>query len=302
MLKFHSNGKLLLTGEYVVLDGATALAIPTKFGQFLEVDSSTKKEINWKSLDEKGVVWFEDFFTSHTFQSKNTENTISKTLSTILREAKKLNQNFLSIEEGIIVITKLDFPRNWGLGTSSTLINNIAQWAEVDAFELLKNSFGGSGYDIAAAQNDSPILYELQNGIPKFEKVKLNWSFTDRLFFVHLNQKQDSKEGISRYRNASVDKKLIQQISNISHNLLTCNSLSEFEKLMNLHEEIISKIIGLPTIKEQFFSDYSGTIKSLGAWGGDFVLATGNVMNQEYFRRKGFGTIISFEEMIKIYK
>ena len=30
---FYSNGKLLITGEYVVLDGAKALALPTKFGQ-----------------------------------------------------------------------------------------------------------------------------------------------------------------------------------------------------------------------------------------------------------------------------
>ena len=32
---FYSNGKLLITGEYVVLDGAKALALPTKYGQNL---------------------------------------------------------------------------------------------------------------------------------------------------------------------------------------------------------------------------------------------------------------------------
>lgn len=296
---FNSNGKLLLTGEYVVLDGATALAIPTKYGQSLEVVSSEKKGVQWISLDEKGLVWYEDTFSQENFKSLNTENTISQTLSKILQKAKDLNSEFLKESHGFKVTTKLDFSRNWGLGTSSTLINNIAQWAEVDAFELLKNSFGGSGYDIAAAQNDAPVLYELQNEIPKFEKVKLNWNFKNQLFFVHLNQKQDSKEGIERYKNASFDKKSIQQISDISRKFLLCNSLSEFEKLMNLHEAIISKTIDLPTIKEQFFSGYSGTIKSLGAWGGDFVLVTGAENDMDYFRRKGFGTIISFEEMIK---
>ena len=29
-------------------------------------------------------------------------------------------------------------------------------------------------------------------------------------------------------------------------------------------------------IKENAFSDYFGQVKSLGAWGGDFVLVTGN--------------------------
>ena len=34
---FYSNGKLLLTGEYLVIDGAKALAIPTQKGQSLSV-------------------------------------------------------------------------------------------------------------------------------------------------------------------------------------------------------------------------------------------------------------------------
>lgn len=288
----------MLTGEYVVLDGATALAIPTKYGQSLEIDISEKKEIHWQSYDENGSLWFEDFFDLKNFESQNKESEISKTVSKILREAQKLNPDFLSKHEGIQVKTTLDFPRNWGLGSSSTLINNIAQWAEVDGFALLANSFGGSGYDIAAAQSDAPILYELKKGNSKFRKVHLPWDFTDSLFFVHLNKKQDSKDGIARYRNISVDEKIIQRISDISNKLLLCYSPSDFEALMNAHEKIISEIIKLPTIKEQLFSDYPNTIKSLGAWGGDFVLATGNEIDMDYFKKKGFETVIPFEKMI----
>lgn len=288
----------MLTGEYVVLDGATALAIPTKYGQSLEIDISEKKEIHWQSYDKNGSLWFEDFFDLKNFESQNKESEISKTVSKILREAQELNSDFLSKYEGIQVKTTLDFPRNWGLGSSSTLINNIAQWAKVDGFALLANSFGGSGYDIAAAQSDAPILYELKNGNSKFRKVHLPWDFTDSLFFVHLNKKQDSKKGIARYRNTSVDEKIIQRISDISNKLLLCYSLSDFETLMNAHEEVISEIIKLPTIKEQLFSDYQNTIKSLGAWGGDFVLATGNENDMDYFKKKGFETVIPFEKMI----
>lgn len=295
---FHSNGKLLLTGEYVVLDGATALAIPTKYGQSLEIETSENKGIFWESFDENGSIWFEDFFSLENFESKNKESEISKTVSKILREAQNLNPDFLSKNEGIQVKTTLDFPRNWGLGSSSTLINNIAQWAEVDGFALLANSFGGSGYDIATAQSDAPILYELKNGNPQFREIHLPWDFTDLLFFVHLNKKQDSKEGIARYRNSSVDEKTIQTISEISNKLLMCYSLSNFEKLMDVHEQIISEIIQLPTIKERLFADYSNTIKSLGAWGGDFVLAIGIEKDMDYFREKGFETIIPFTEMI----
>ena len=173
MQKFHSNGKLLLTGEYVVLDGATALAIPTKYGQYLEVSVSEKEGIHWKSFDENGTVWFEDFFDLKTLEGKNQRSELSKTLSKILIEAKKLNPDFLLKCDGILVETKLDFPREWGLGTSSTLLNNIAQWAKVDGFTLLVNSFGGSGYDIAAARSDAPILYELKHGKPHFKKMSI---------------------------------------------------------------------------------------------------------------------------------
>ncbi len=67
---------------------------------------------------------------------------------------------------------------------------------------------------------------------------------------------------------------------------------------MDAHEEIISEIIKLPTIKEQLFSDYPNTIKSLGAWGGDFVLVTGNESEMDYFKRKGFKTIVPFKDML----
>lgn len=298
---FHSNGKLLLTGEYVVLDGATALAIPTRYGQSLEVQVLEKKGIDWKSFDENGNIWFEGNFKVKHKQivSQNASDLVGNQLLKILQEAKEMNPLFLKNETDFKVTTKLDFPRNWGLGTSSTLINNIAQWANVDSFALLGRSFGGSGYDIAAAQNDSPIFYQLKNKRPEYRKIHLSWNFIGSLFFVHLNKKQDSKKGIAHYKKQEVDKKIIQRISDISNKILMCYSLSDFEKLMNAHEEIISEIIKIPTIKEQFFSDYSGTIKSLGAWGGDFVLATGNSSDMDYFRKKGFETIIPFGEMIK---
>ncbi|MCG2431483.1 GYDIA family GHMP kinase [Aequorivita xiaoshiensis] len=296
---FHSNGKLLLTGEYVVLSGASALAIPTAYGQSLKVEFSEIKGVHWESYDENGAIWFSDFFDLDSLKSKNSESPISKTLSNILLEARRLNPEFFLKEKGLHVTTTLNFPRNWGLGTSSTLINNIAQWANVDAFQLLNNSFGGSGYDIAAAQNDTPIVYRITNGVPEINKVHLPWDFTDSIFFVYLNQKQDSKQGISRFKKTTVKKETLKRISEITNSLLVCSSLEEFENLMKEHEQIISEIINLPTVKSKLFSDFSGIVKSLGAWGGDFVLATGNKTEMEYFREKGFKKIVSFADMIK---
>ncbi len=322
MHRFYSNGKLLLTGEYVILDGATALAVPTKFGQDLVVKEIQEPELVWGSFTTTGECWFEAIFDLPKLRLKNaTFNSnkegsaefIAETLQNILQEARKLNPDFLQVESGYLVKTHLTFPRDWGLGSSSTLINNIAQWAKVDAYQLLWNSFSGSGYDIACASNNSPIFYQLQlltstppvcrqgrlSQQPKLQPVDFNPEFKDQLFFVHLNQKQNSREGIKRYQEKRERvKEELENISQISHEMLHVKELSTFEELMQKHESIISDIIELPTIKEKLFPDYFGAVKSLGAWGGDFILATGNDSTPNYFKQKGYSTVLSYVDMI----
>ncbi len=307
-MNYYSNGKLLLTGEYLVLDGAKSLALPTKFGQDLVVQKIKEQQLIWGSFTHTGECWFEAVFdlqklrlVSCTFNSKKEGNgeIIAETLLDILKEAKKINPSFLASENGFVVKTALTFPRDWGLGSSSTLINSIASWAKVDAFQLLWNSFKGSGYDIACAQNERAIFYQLENDRPIVEPVNFNPNFKENLFFVHLNQKQDSKEGILKFRQREQSfQKEIEQISTISDEFLKATSLIDFNKLIVEHEQIISSIIKLKPVKEKLFLDYFGEIKSLGAWGGDFVLVTGNDETSRYFKKKGFDTVLSYSEMI----
>jgi mevalonate kinase len=297
----RSNGKLLITAEYAVLDGALALAIPTIYGQSMEINATEVAGIHWTSYDVDQHSWFEGSFKidGNTIDAMQFNST-SNTLLTILLKAKALNPDFLTDRQGYSIVTKLEFPTDWGLGSSSTLINNIATWAAVDPFELLELSFGGSGYDIAAARTDKPLLYQKTKGHPRVETVILDWNFKDQLFFVHLNHKQDSKKGIERYRSKKgINKATIKEISAITLEAVRCSTLLEFEVLMRRHEAMVSELIGLPSIKDEQFSDYSGMIKSLGAWGGDFVLVSGSKSDMAYFEQKGFHTILPFSEMIK---
>ncbi|MCX2679951.1 GYDIA family GHMP kinase [Galbibacter sp. EGI 63066] len=300
---YHSNGKLLISGEYVVLDGALSLALPTKFGQSLRILATKGKYIRWTGISHQGKIWFEaeiDINSLHI--SNSTDEKTAKTLANILSAAKKLNPEFLSNTAGIEVTTTLDFPQDWGLGSSSTLINNIASWAEVDAFQLLFDSFSGSGYDIACAQSNGALTYQLHKNHPTVTPVDFKSGFSNSLFFVHLNKKQNSREGIARYRdhtNTRKKEQAIKNISGITEAMLKTKSLSDFEKLINQHEDIIASIIGLPKVKDLHFSDFNGSIKSLGAWGGDFILATGErAYIHSYFMGKGYNTILSYHEMI----
>ena len=300
--QFYSNGKLLLTGEYVVLDGALSLALPTQYGQSFIIKPLAENKITWKSLDDKGNVWFEEIFSFQNGILKlvNHDNEISNRLFQILQISKQLNPDFLNGSKGFKVESRLSFPKEWGLGSSSTLINNIASWAKVDAYKLLELTFGGSGYDIACAQNDSVITYQLQENKRNICKVDFNVEFKECLYFIYLNKKQNSREGIELYKkNTSNLSKEISEISNITSRIIDCKLLSEFESLLNQHEAIISNIINQLPIKERLFKDFKGSIKSLGAWGGDFILATSKDNPTDYFKSKGFQTIIPYSQMIK---
>jgi len=55
------------------------------------------------------------------------------------------------------------------------------------------------------------------------------------------------------------------------------------------HENIISELIGFEKVKTIYFSDYWGTVKSLGAWGGE---------TKKYFNEKGFNVFLKYKELI----
>ncbi|TBN02693.1 GHMP kinase [Hyunsoonleella flava] len=301
MKTFKSNGKLLITGEYVVLDGAVALAIPTKYGQSLHVESVKSQHMDWQSFDHKKNIWFEGKFGLNNFEilTQLQDDDTSERLQQILQAARSLDENFLSSENGFKVETHLDFPKNWGLGTSSTLINNMAQWAHVDAFQLLEHTFGGSGYDIACAQHDTPITYQLNNKAPIVTQVDFNPPFKEHLYFVFLNKKQNSREGIAHYKALKADlTPIIADINAITKAITLCKNLNQFQELIFAHEKIIAATTKQHTVQSLYFNDFDGAIKSLGAWGGDFVLVCSETNPTNYFHEKGFDTVIPYTDMI----
>lgn len=293
---------MLLTGEYFVLDGAKALAIPVRYGQVMSVKESAGSEIIWNSHDQAGNVWFSGKFDLLDFKASETSDPgISKTLTQILKAACRLNSDFLSKWKKYRIDTYLEFDRMWGLGSSSTLISCLAQWADVNPYLLLFNTLGGSGYDIACAQAEGPILYQLGEEELHIEHVDFEPAFEDHLYVVYLGQKQDT--GAARqhyYKHRKHANGALNHISNLSTALITKATLADFESALAEHEEIVSKSLKLPTVKETRFADYWGMVKSLGAWGGDFALATSERSADEtiaYFANKGLSTVFKFPEL-----
>lgn len=304
MQEFYGHGKLLLTGEYTVLDGALALAVPTRLGQKMIIAPNPSTDLNWLSLDANGIPWF-----SATYHPEK-EPTVTvqlgpkeagERLLQILTAAIEMRPEAVKSLHKKSVITVLEFDREWGLGSSSTLLYCLAEWLKIDAYTLLKKTFGGSGYDLACAGNDTPLTYQIDEGKPVINPLKWNPDWAQQTCFVYRNQKQNSRTGIQQYRNQGKNVQGIESISKITAALSKTLLLAEAQTLLQQHENIISQLVGLSTVKEELFPDFDGTIKSLGAWGGDFCWVISDQSEQDirtYFSAKGFETVLSWKEMI----
>ena len=300
---FHSNGKLLITGEYLVLDGALAMAVPTKYGQRLEVSlHESFSGIRWEAkVLNKG--WLQVNFGSRLFNIIHTnDQKLALHLKGILKKAFDIANIQVDNQKGIKIRTNLDFDKSWGLGSSSTLLSNIGYWLEVDPQHLSSQTSNGSGVDVAAARSDQPIFYQLKDGEPKITTIDFKPLFKNNIYFVHLGKKQNSSQSVENYKkNIVSSSQMVEEISVLSRVVSSAKSLLDFDKALAEHERIIASLIGEQRAKERYFSDFNGQIKSLGAWGGDFVMATSpndpkDVFN--YFRNKGHQTILAYDDMV----
>ena len=294
----YSNGKLLISGEYVILDGALSLAAPTLFGQYLEIIEDDSKYIKWTSKNSNGKVWFQcKIFSENLELIKSSSSKISNTLIEIIKNIRVFNPNFLT-NSGANITTKLTFDKDWGLGSSSTLISNLSKLAKIDPFKLNNKIFNGSGYDIACARSNSPLLFSISKNEKYIKQVSFKPIFHGNIYFIYLNRKQNSLNEIKKYKKVKPSKELISEISEITKNILNCSDYEIFNELICSHEQIISKLISKKTIKKELFNDFNGEIKSLGAWGGDFIMASSEDNPLNYFKNKGYDTVFKFSDLL----
>lgn len=289
---FYAHGKLLLSGEYLVLKGAKALAIPTKYGQKMEV-ATKANNLSWRSLDSNGKPWFTAEFNPDLSIINASDDEKARRLITILRKASELSQTEIP---RAAITTTLEFPNEWGLGSSSTLVYLIAKWFKVDPMNLFFGTSNGSGYDVACAGETAPILYSRNERAADWKPVILPKVYNECLF-IYLGKKQSSDIEVNRFNDLKINDLEIQKVSQITSSLLDINSTDALIELIKEHEGILSSCLELPKLQNQLFNDFEGAVKSLGAWGGDFCMAIGNNA-REYFQKKGYSPIFSLEEIM----
>ena len=299
MPKYHANGKLLLTGEYFVLHGSKSIALPLKSSQNLYVfEGLPSNSLLWYAF-YNGAVWFWCELDASDFSviaANNMERAII--LKKIFLTIQSMNPN-LPAKAGTRFESVLDANPEWGFGSSSTLISLLSQWANVDPYKLNEMIFNGSGFDIACATAEGPIFY-IRN--KQIQPVELKYPFSNQLFFVYSGKKKETRTEVSTFLNkAKVSDFLINEISKLSDEFADCHEQIVFNQLICEHEKIVGNLIRQTPVKEDYFHDFEGEIKSLGAWGGDFYLISTDLPAlkvNKYFENKGLSTIFSWNELI----
>ena len=79
-----------------------------------------------------------------------------------------------------------------------------------------------------------------------------------------------------------------------------CETLDDFCLLMQCHERIIARCIGQEPVQKRF-PDFEGTLKSLGAWGGDFILAATEWDESQvraYFEKHGLEVVFGYDALV----
>jgi len=298
---YYSHGKLLLSGEYTVLHGATALALPLRYGQTLSVSQSDSAGLVWRAL-RPGGIWFACEWDTSGRIIQTTDKKKSLRLDDILRKGLALSEKNPAFLSGKEITTTLEFNPEWGWGSSSTFISNLSRWLEIDPYKLLQQTFGGSGYDIACAGATSAIYYSKANEKTEVTTAPFCPSFGDQLWFIYLGKKQSSQKAISAFSfSNSIPDSAIRQISELTNQVCSCDSVDDFCEWITQHETIIGNLTGMIPVQSLLFPDFEGAVKSLGAWGGDFVMACSHWSEEKiraYFKTRGLETVFNLKEII----
>ena len=271
----------MLAGEYAVLYGVEALALPVKAGQWLHVWEMPAKGVSkmvWQSKEHDGSVWFDcRIDTDIMHVSETTDKGIADTLLQLLYLLKEQKPD-LFLHKNIRIETECEFNRSFGLGSSSTLVCNLAKWSGVNAHILQEHAFGGSGYDVAVGNLGRPLVYWRESNQPNWSAWQLPPELTREWYLVFPGQKQNSRESLtgvkSQLDKISTDVALLQQMNACIQAIKSPRSLPMLEAMLEMWQALLSQRLELPRPYDDLgLSPVKGGLcKYLGAWGGDVLL------------------------------
>ena len=286
------NSKLLLFGEYGLLYGADALAVPfPKFGGSLKFTADTKDKTIINSRSE-----IQQFFS--TFDATNFNARMHYPL-----QMEALRND---LQKGLYF--ESDIPVQYGLGSSGALCaaiferystfiknetvlkdNDILQHLKKD-FSLLENNFHGrsSGIDPLVSFINRPVLFSLQNiQLPQIKNQGNEFS----VFLIDTKMKSSTAPLVALFKqkmeNADFKKRFQKDFLPANNNAIQAflegNKQELFQHLKQIcafQSEHFAEMI--PESFKNFFKNSTQNntpVKLLGSGGGGFLLAFADTEN-----------------------
>lgn len=281
----------MLCGEYAVTIGVEALAVPVQLGQWMYVWEFNSPlggdRLIWEAKEKDGSTWLNEHF-SLPLLSDFVESSVSDELEgQLLRNTDRnvikkmlglVASDFWKAGKSYRIETQLEFNRNSGLGSSSTMISNFARYTGLDAQWLQQQVFGGSGYDVAVAEVGKGLVFWKQSDLAHWGPWSLSTQLTENWQVVFLGQKQNSRDSLSqvkiRLQEIQNDNFLLHQLQQILAAVKMASEVPMLEAGLEMWQAVLSMGLDLETPYQHFgFQPIKGGVcKWLGAWGGDMLL------------------------------
>lgn len=297
--EYSANGKLMLAGEYLVLAGACALALPLRYGQSMQVKPVREDLLYWKSSGPSGK-WFEAKYDKRSLEiiSASLPET-ARVLQSWLTAVRELKPGFFHAGSGVSVTVTANYPLQWGWGSSATLLSMLAEWSNSDPFELHHLVSRGSGFDIACARNHRLLFYQLSEDRPMVSLTFPGKALKENTWFCYLGSTRKTEEEVHAFRSAIYTSRDIAEVSDLSVMICNASSGKELTELVRQHEILVGKILKKDPIG-RLYPSFPGSVKSLGAWGGDFAMFVSSADPADVIRelrKTGFNQIFRYKEI-----
>lgn len=309
MQSFYAPGKILLNGEYTVLVGFEGMALPVKCGQWLDswifnTPPNGADTLYYQALDENEQPWFQLNISLEELLPSSEISSEDKSVSdTFLKMLNMVPESFFEPGKSIRLVTRLEFNRNSGLGSSSTFVALMSQFFRLNPHEVQAQLFGGSGYDVAIAQVQKPLIFWKNPQGVHFRPWKLSSSLTQQWHIVFWGEKVNSRNSSAAVKETldqlSGDTAYKMQLEKILSLTRDAQDIPTLETSLEIMQMFLSQLLGLETPYQslQMKPVSQGLCKWLGAWGGDMLLVNKKIL-QEYpsiFKNK---TVVAWNDWV----
>jgi len=302
MRSYFATGKVMLTGEYLVMNGFDCIALPSKLGQWMHVwDFETPQGspdfIIYQAKDINDNVWFETKIILPNFEIMDPAQVENIQVDRLVGILKMADVEFWQEGKSYRIETQLEFERVWGLGSSSTLVKLFADFLHLDPLNIQFEIFGGSGYDVAIAQLQKPMVYSLTPDNSNWKYWKLDKSLTENWHVVFYGEKMDSRSSVSAVQDAlndiAEDDFYTAQFDKILEMSKSATDIISLESSLEMYQMLLAQALFMPTTYDLLGIKpvNKGLCKWLGAWGGDMILINQAILDAYPRAFENFNTV-----------